>query len=796
MMYKAHINMDRVQSCKEHCLNTAYYSGQCLESVGLKNTGYLCGLLHDAGKCTDEFNAYIEAASKGENVRKGSVIHTFAGLRMVMLRYHGVCNPKIGTDGFDNLTAELISIAIGSHHGQFDIYNSEPESGFEHRFKKQPEYDRTAAEHFYNECFSQSEVDVFFKKAKDEISNLYFKIANNLSKDSEEVLFYLGVLERLVLSALIEGDRRDTAEFMSGKAISTLNVTDNTWKSIHSNLMSLLDSFPSKTNIQLARRELSDYCERFADNPCGVYRLNLPTGGGKTLSSLRYALAHAKKYHKKRIIFAVPLLSILDQNAKVIREAVGDESLILEHHSNVVRDDFSPEECTRQEMMVDTWDSPIIITTLVQLLNTMFDGKTSSIRRFHSLSDSVIVIDEVQSVPMKMLSLFNLTVNFLSKICNTTFLLCSATQPLFEELKCHKMIVNKQEAIPISEVRKYKEIFKRTEVQNLGDMNSEEIIEQIRAYYQAYGSVLIVCNTKKEACELFKMSKDITDNCIHLSTAMCMAHRRKRIDEMTGLLKNGDQLICVSTQLIEAGVDVSFGAVIRLAAGIDSITQAAGRANRNGESETFAPVGIVYKKGEDLSRLEEIQRSKDVTGELISEYKKNPDSFDNDLISTASVNFYYRTLFSRIGNIEGYTDYCTDRMNLFDLLSINSKYIPDKEMVYTMPQAFKTAGDTFEVFDNSQTSLMVPYGDGKNVINSILSDRFSVDLSWAKKILHEAKEYTVSLYDYQVKKLNENGAIGSDKDKTILMLNPDYYDEDLGVIFEKGGTSEWNTLIL
>ena len=329
-MYKAHINMDKVQSCKEHCLNTAYYSGQCLESVGLKNTGYLCGLLHDAGKCTDEFNAYIEAASKGENVRKGSVIHTFAGLRMVMLRYHGVCNPKIGADGFDNLTAELISIAIGSHHGQFDIYNSEPESGFEHRLKKQPEYDRTAAEHFYTECFSQNEIDDFFKKAKDEISNLYFKIVNNLSKDQEEVLFYLGVLERLILSALIEGDRRDTAEFMSGKAISTLNVTDNTWKSIHSNLMSLLDSFPSKTNIQLARRELSDYCERFADNPCGVYRLNLPTGGGKTLSSLRYALAHAKKYHKKRIIFAVPLLSILDQNARVIREAVGDESLILE----------------------------------------------------------------------------------------------------------------------------------------------------------------------------------------------------------------------------------------------------------------------------------------------------------------------------------------------------------------------------------------------------------------------------------------------------------------------------------
>ena len=249
MDHKAHINNERIQTCKEHSLNTAKYSGQILESVNLKNTGFLCGLLHDVGKCTDEFNAYIESACKGEDIIKGSVIHSFAGLNLIMSKYH-----KDNDDPIDKLTAELISIAIGSHHGLFDIYNTDSESGFEHRFNKQPKYDKNAIENFYKECVSEEEIDKLFKESKEEINSLYLKVINGLSDDEGEVLFYLNILERLILSSLIEGDRKDTAEFMLNKSIDSLETTGDTWEKAYTNLINFLNSFPQKTEIQVARK--------------------------------------------------------------------------------------------------------------------------------------------------------------------------------------------------------------------------------------------------------------------------------------------------------------------------------------------------------------------------------------------------------------------------------------------------------------------------------------------------------------------------------------------------------------
>ena len=804
-MYKAHINGDKVQTCKVHCLNTAKYARESTGSISIQNVVYLCGLLHDAGKCTEEFNAYIELSSQGEKVAKGTVIHSFAGLEMVLARYHSYYNSNAEENVFGNLTAELIAIAIGSHHGLFDVYNSEYKSGFKHRFDKQPYYDRDAAKNYYRECFSTNEIDKIFKNAKQEVEELYcdkiIKLIQDTSDETktEEMLFYLGVLERLILSALIDGDRRDTAEFMLKDTKNFLNIRtksiDTLWCEALYSLEQKLDKLPQEKEIQRARRKLSDYCEKFSEYGCGIYRLNLPTGAGKTLSSLRYALSHAKKFNKKRIFFVIPLLSILDQNASVIKDAIGDESIVLEHHSNIIRENLSAEECERRDLLIDTWDSPIIITTLVQLLNTMFDGKTSSIRRFHSLVDSVVVIDEVQSVPTKMLSLFNLTLNFLSKVCNTTFLLCSATQPLFEH-NLHKLQVDMRSVIPVKEMETYKSIFKRTNVLYMGELNADELIYELEKYYQKYKSVLLICNTKKEACELYNKSKCITDNCIHLSTAMCMAHRKDTIKEMEQKLDDEESFICVSTQLIEAGVNVSFGAVIRIAAGIDSVAQAAGRGNRNGESENLCPVGIVYLKGENLSKLKDIKLSQEVTGELIAEYKKRPADFENDLISDSSINYYYKTLYNKINKIMHYTDFCIDDDNILNYLSFNSKYVPENAERITMRQAFKTAGDKFKVFEDMQTSVLVPYRIGKEIINNILSDKFLVDIEWSRAILKEAKEYSVNLYDYQVKSLSEKGAIYMDNTKSIMILNPDYYDSRLGVIMEKGDVSEWNTLIL
>ena len=720
---------------------------------------------------------------------------------MILSRYHTHYNLNAETGDFNNLAAELIAIAVGSHHGQFDVFNAEGKSGFEYRLEKQPDYDKKAIQNHYKECTSVAEIDYLFRKSTQEIQEIYFRLFELLEETDDEeknkeILFYLGLLERMILSLLVEGDRRDTAEFMSDGKIRFPNTGEDEqtiiWENAFKHLMIKLDAFPQKTELQCARRKLSDYCEVFAEKPCGIYRLNLPTGAGKTLSSLRYALAHARKFNKKHIIFVIPLLSILDQNAEVIREAVGNAAVILEHHSNVVQDGKSDSEKLERELLVDTWDSPIIITTLVQLLNTMFDGRISSIRRFHSLSNSVVVIDEVQSVPTKMMSLFNLTLNFLLKICNTTFLLCSATQPLLE-CNRHKLLVTIGEVIPAAELEKYKKIFKRTNVQCIGALDQDEIIQQVEVYFQRYTSVLVVCNTKKEAHDLFSKTKSITEDCVHLSTAMCMDHRKRVIETMSQKLKNREPLICVSTQLIEAGVDVSFGAVIRLAAGIDNVAQAAGRGNRNGEAEELAPVGIAFLKGEDLSRLKEIKLSQDVTGELVAEYKNRPMDFENDLISDLSVRYYYERLIQKIEEVKHWTDYSVGNSNLLDYLSCNSyntQNMSTKEQDITMRQAFKTAGEKFEVFDCEQISVIVPYGEGKKIINEILSDRFTIDISWSRKVLKDAKEYIVNFYDYQVDKLKKCEAVFSDKNKTVLILNPEYYDSQLGVITEKGDEEE------
>lgn len=200
-----------------------------------------------------------------------------------------------------------------------------------------------------------------------------------------------------------------------------------------------LDQFPQDSPIDRARRAISDQCRQAAQQPGGVFRLNVPTGGGKTLSSLRFALAHARRHRKQRIIFTSPLLSILEQNAAVIRAYIQDDSLILEHHSNLVRTAEDGQKLDERELLTETWESPIILTTLVQLLNTLFSGKTTAIRRFHSLCGSVIVIDEVQTVPSKMLSLFSLAVNFLAEICGATVVLCPPPSPVPSRLSTRSM---------------------------------------------------------------------------------------------------------------------------------------------------------------------------------------------------------------------------------------------------------------------------------------------------------------------------------------------------------------------
>lgn len=794
MEFPAHIRIREngekdMQTVAEHCRGTARYAAECLSLIGLSNAAYLAGLLHDLGKATAQFQAYIEGAANGEDVKRGAVVHTFAGARMLLEQYHG---PE--PSSYDDITCELLAFAIGAHHGLFDCIGEKRASGFQHRLLSHNDEYRESIQNYLCSCAGRDEIDRLFQASCLELTEVFEKIQNRLCRDAglarQELPFYIGLTARLLLSAVVQGDRRDTAEFMNEIARPVFSGDRRpVWRACLRHMEQKLDQFPSDTDIQKARQQISSQCRAFAEQPGGVYRLNVPTGAGKTLSSLRYALAHAARWNKARIIFTAPLLTILEQNAQIIRDYVGDDSMILEHHSNLVRTKEDSEQLDLQELLMEDWSAPIVITTLAQLLNTLFSGKTASIRRFQALSGSVIILDEVQTVPAKMLTLFNLAVNFLSEICGATVVLCSATQPCLEKA-AHPLSAVPRDMVPYD--RGLWRVFHRTQIQNAGNMRLEDIPAFALEILESAGSLLIVCNKKDEAAYLYRALSQRDFYCCHLSAAMCAAHRRTALAGLQAALSTGKKTVCVSTQVIEAGVDISFERVIRLSAGMDSVIQAAGRCNRNGEQAGPAPVYLLQCQNENLAKLPDIQRGKDATGELLAQYQQRPERFQNDLASDAAIGCYYRRLYQEMP--DGFQDYTVKgkHYTLFSLLADNGYFADDRAEAYGtyfVNQAFQLAGKLFQVYGEDSLDVIVPYGEGRAIIAGLESDRARRDLAYRQDCLDRAKPYTVSLYQYQRRQLEQNHGLRPirDDDDSVWVLSEGFYDGETG--FSPDGTA-------
>lgn len=788
-MHTAHIAIDpqtkacRMQTCAEHSRSVADLAKDILVPCGLGSTGYLAGLLHDCGKFTDEFDEYITKASNEEHVRKGSVIHTFAGVRCILEQFHSQNEPSLR-----NIAAEIIAISIGSHHGLFDLWDERHRSGFEHRLKHQPEYDRRAIAAFYEECATQKELEQLFADAEQEIQACLQRKLTSCARNQKELCYALGMLVRLITSAIVDADRTDTRCFMDNSPLPQTNSTN--WAKCAARVNTYIASFPGEKPIQMARKAFSDRCAADAENEPGLYRLDLPTGGGKTLAALRFAVHHAERNKLRRVFYIAPFLSIIEQNADVIRSAVGDSIPVLEHHSNLLQEDATPEIVAQTEYLQVTWDAPMIITTFVQLLNTLFSGKMSSVRRFHALCESVIIIDEVQSLPPRMLSMFNCAVNFLVKCCRVTVILCSATQPAFT--KAQRKMLPCDQLIGDALFKQYAPLFQRTTIQNIGACSMQELADLSAETLETSDSLLVVCNTKREAADLFQMLVNATEAMtFHLSAGMCMAHRKQVLDDLNAALDKKEKLICVSTQLIEAGVDISFGSVIRLSAGLDSIVQSAGRCNRHGEHTEPQPVRICTLKEEKLGPLKEISEAQKALTVLLEEYRLHPERYDHDLTSDAAVQAYYTALYGNMA--ERAQDYFVHGQYLFELLSTNTQFLSNSSSPYILNQAFRTAGEWFEVFDSNSESVLVPFEDGIDLIEQLDSDRAKYDIAYAEDLLQQAKQYTVSVPANQVDKMKTRGMICTLFKGNIYALNPGYYDDYIGI---KEGNDLCSTLIL
>jgi len=688
----------------------------------------------------------------------------------------------------ENMAAEVIAICIGSHHGLIDLWNERHEGGFDHRLNHQPAYDRRAIASFYQECAAKDEIVQLFSEAKKEI-NAYFQLRiHAYVRSQKECCYALGMLARLITSAIVEADRTDTRCFMDDLLLPQSDPTD--WAECAARVEAHIASFPQEKPIQLARRAFSDRCAEAAENKPGLYRLDLPTGGGKTLAALRFAVLHAKANKMRRIFYVAPFLSIIEQNADVIKLAVGDSVPVLEHHSNLVQEEATPEQVAQTEYMQETWDAPMIITTFVQLLNTLFGGKMSSVRRFHALCESVIIIDEVQSLPPRMLSMFNCAINFLVRCCNVTVVLCSATQPAFD--KAERMMLPCEPLISDEMFKQYAPLFQRTRIQDAGSFSMVELADLVLKTLESTNSLLVVCNTKREAADLFCALAEATDaKLFHLSAGMCMAHRKEVLNDIQAALDGKEKLICVSTQLIEAGVDISFGSVIRLAAGLDSIVQSAGRCNRHGEHTGPQPVRICTLKNEKLGPLKEISAAQAALTKLLAEYHQHPAYYDHNLASDAAVRDYYTALY--VDMPKRAQDYYVNEQYLFELLSTNRQFCQNSSAHYQLNQAFRTAGEWFEVFDSASESILVPYGEGKEIIGQLPEEKTPYALSHIAALLEKSKPYTISVTTRQIEQMKKKGMLFPRLSGSIFVLNDDYYDSNLGI---KEGNDLCSTLIL
>ena len=791
--YLAHVIPENrnTQSVCEHSSGTKELAEKNCPLESLKNIVISETLLHDAGKLSKGFFEYMEDIRKnGEAAQKRMIDHTTGGGRIL--------EELIGK----RIITEFINTVVYSHHGLQD--NIDMESGsvlFEKRHEKEIEFEIIKQRYF--EIINKEVLIKYLAAAHDDLQKILKQIddfiKNARGKNCGSREFYLGMFERLALSVLIDSDWTDTACFYKGETHPeriSAEKTQKIWKDAiahFENHMEHLADSQKKSSLNVYRNEISDCCLRAAEEENRLYRLTVPTGAGKTFSSLRFALHHAKKYHKRHIIYVAPFNSILEQNAEDIRKAVGNEDFVLEHHCNIFYEDENRERVYKK--LTESWDSPIIVTTAVQMLNTLFSAQKSSIRRMYNLCNSVIIFDEVQAFPVRGTELFNLAVNFLTVFCNTTVVLCSATQPSLASLKENNLFNCIEMAGPSE---RYADVFKRVEIEDKidlvpGGMQPEDLSEFALEAFRKYNSVLIIVNTRKCAKRIYEeLKKSCNEECelYHLSTSMCPKNRK---DELEAIKKDlapetRRPVICVSTQLIEAGVNLSFGCVIRSLAGLDSIVQAAGRCNRHKELQ----IGKVYivrisQDAERLERLHDIVRAQRAAEKFLYYFRKEPEDFGGAMDSEVAVTAYYKEYFHDSG-IEPTKYSClSGETTLEELLGRNrpgrrqyERNHGGREGMPYMCQAFATAGKEFKVIDeDAEEIVVIPYDEIAEKAIDILENKFA-SLSEQKKAVRTLQQYSVGISEYLLKKLGR--AVHKIEDTAVNVLSMDYYDKKEGVL--------------
>ena len=810
--YIAHVRKadGQPQFLQTHLTETAEIAKLLAAKLDLDQAGELLGLMHDFGKYSRKFQKYIHDETSlfnpdlddEESTPNGSKVdHSTAGAQWAYreLRKFGAAQ------GIGELFGQMLGLCIASHHGEglIDCLDGEGNPKWIERFNKTDELTHLVeCERNADEVVQQKAYELAGENLIRSLLNAVKPILSNQTINNKIKEFYLGCLTRFLFSCLIDADRINSSDFEREAQKEVRHLAEKPdWQSAIDKLEAKLAGFENRYPIDEIRRRISDDCLKRAVDFQGIYTLTVPTGGGKTLASLRYALHHAQKHNLDRIIYIIPYTSIIDQNAQAVREILG-EYWILEHHSNL-----EPEKQSWQDKLLsENWDKPIVFTTMVQFLDAWFGGGTRGARHIHPMTNSVLIFDEIQTLPVKCVHLFCNVLNWLTTFGKSTAVLCTATQPLLGESGLRNFPEGKRERIAArgllrlpenAEIMgKHQDLDKlfadlsRVEIrfnEKAGGWNVEEAVAFLLEQFQTTQSCLFIVNTKKWAQELYQYCKAQNvppEALFHLSTHQCAAHRKAIFDTIKGRLKNGKPVICISTQLIEAGVDISMACVIRALGGLDSIAQAAGRCNRHGEKKGKGQVWVLNLQEQDFTRiLPDIQAGKTHAERVFRDFA------GQDILQPAAMERYFEYYFYQRSDEMAYYVKNSATGSLLDWLSDNAlnpygeKNNKRSKPLPLLMQSFKSAGRAFQAIDAPTHAVIVPYGEGTELIAKLCGEWDPKEMYGAKK---KAQRYSVNVFPNVWDKLQKENALHETIEGSgIYYLKERHYNDEFGLSLDE-----------
>lgn len=707
----------------------------------LGSWGDLLGRWHDLGKYSSEFQAYISHANDDDvhhGEVSGRVDHSTAAAQWVIDR----C-PRYG---------RLLAYVLAGHHaGLADWDDGESHSGLRHRLKKL--------------------VPDWRKNAPDELVELQIPMFPKLGEmgggpltTPVQAAFRVQLVCRMIFSCLVDADFLATEQFMSAELAAQRPSKLTSMATLTSRVCHYLDKLSGgiTSTVNTIRSEVREHCRVAAGRPPGFFSLNVPTGGGKTLSSLEFAVRHAELHSLDRVIVAVPFTSIIEQNADVYREVFRgfSEETVIEHHSNLNPNN----ETTANRLQTENWDAPIVVTTNVQLFESLFATRTSLCRKLHRIARSVIVLDEAQALPIELLTPTLMALKELVDVYGCSVVLCTATQPALNHREDFDIgLENVRPIIP--DANELHDRLQRTKVTVRGVIGDDQLGNELLDHDQ----VLCIVNTRAEAARIYQALGNDNGN-VHLSTRMCGEHRSRRIHAIRERLDTGAICRVVSTQLIEAGVDVDFPKVYRAMCGLDSLAQAAGRCNREGRLD----VGRVYLFETDtLPPAGFLRQSADTTRELMPEF--------DDLLSPAATHYYFEQLYWQ--NCDAW-----DRHQVIEAFGRN----PEK-----LQFNFRQADRRYRFIRDETESVLVPWtgsdgsGDGEELLQQL-----ETGYGLGRDFWRKAQRYSISIRQHELRKLLEAGAIAQVNDHWVL-IQRHLYDDQLGLqLAEADGVLPSDDLII